>query len=76
VQNGEEKIEFEKSKTHLRLFKFDLAAKTEYPILDYVIDEPKHYLSPFFGKAFGNQFLVYTEKKNYAPDQEVFSDKG
>ena len=68
-------VEQEKARTKLRLFKFNLMKKTESPILDYVIDEAKEYLSPFFGKPFGDTFIVYTAKNDYLQATEVFKER-
>jgi hypothetical protein len=48
----------------------------EVAIKDYAIPETKEYLSPFFGKPFGDTFVVYTTKNDYLQPIEVFNEKG
>lgn len=67
-------VEQEKTLSELRLFKFNLITKTEAPVLNYVLDEAKEYLSPFFGKPFGDTFIVYTEKNGHLQATEVFKE--
>jgi hypothetical protein len=67
-------VEQEKTLSELRLFKFNLITKTEAPVLNYVLDEAKEYLSPFFGKPFGDTFLVYGEKNGSLQATEVFKE--
>lgn len=68
-------VEQEKTLSELRLFKFNLITKTEAPVLNYVLDEAKECLSPFFGKPFGDTFLVYGEKNGYLQATEVFKER-
>mgnify|MGYP006119569141 FL=1 len=67
-------VEQEKTLSELCLFKFNLITKIEAPILNYVLDEAKEYLSPFFGKPFGDTFLVYGEKNGFLQATEVFKE--
>ena len=68
-------VEQEKTVSELRLFKFNLITKIEAPVHDYVLDEAQEYLSPFFGKPFGDTFLVYGEKNGHLCATEVFKER-